>query len=122
VASLKRVSGLDQHITRRDFVNGIAIGFGAVLLGGAATGHTQQAALVPAVSPGEDWYGYGGVGDYRLSHGNTPQAMAEAHMTTPRRGTSSDRGTAASHSVTPSLTVCNTGAGRPMKAVAHTLR
>ncbi|MCH8058122.1 MAG: NAD(P)-binding protein [Proteobacteria bacterium] len=79
MASLKRVSGLDQHITRRDFVNGVAIGFGAVLLGGAATGHAQQAALVPAVSPGEDWYGYGGVGDYRLSHGNTPQAMAEAH-------------------------------------------
>ena len=79
MATMKRLSGLDQHITRRDFVNGVAIGFGAVLLGGAATGHAQQVAPTPAVSPDEDWYGFGGVGDYRLSHGNTPQAMAEAH-------------------------------------------
>jgi len=28
---------------------------------------------------GPDWYGYGGVGDYRYSHGNTPEAVETAH-------------------------------------------
>ncbi len=61
------------HITRRDFLNGALLGVGGALLGCRLTGHVAQDALGP------DWYGYGGVGDYRLSHGNTPEAVETAH-------------------------------------------
>ncbi|HSM13359.1 MAG TPA: NAD(P)-binding protein [Thermoanaerobaculia bacterium] len=65
-------------ITRRDFVNGA--------LAAAVTG---LAAGLPGCRPRpdfelgpplpDDWYGPGGVGDYRLSHGNTPEATRLAH-------------------------------------------
>lgn len=48
------------------------------MLGAAAPGFcAKSAAIVPSLGP--DWYGYGGVGDYRLSHGNTPEVVATAH-------------------------------------------
>ncbi|UCG74216.1 MAG: NAD(P)-binding protein [Chromatiales bacterium] len=67
------------NISRRDFLNGAALGAGGVLLGAAAPAAAQQAfrARRPSLAP--DWYGYGGVGDYRLSHGNTPEVVAAAH-------------------------------------------
>ena len=63
-------------ITRRDFVNGVLVGTGTALLGAR-----------PAISStakgsgelGERWYGYGGVGDYAGSHGNTPEVVNTAH-------------------------------------------
>jgi spermidine dehydrogenase len=59
------------HITRRDFLNGALLGVGGALLGcKPSKGGT---------SLGPDWYGYGGVGDYRFSHGNTPEAVEAAH-------------------------------------------
>ena len=69
----------DHHITRRDFLNGAALGVGGALLGGAAPGFGQQEFAIERPSLGPDWYGYGGVGDYRLSHGNTPEVVAAAH-------------------------------------------
>jgi spermidine dehydrogenase len=59
------------HITRRDFLNGALLG-----LGGAVFGCRLSR---PPWSLGPDWYGYGGVGDYRFSHGNTPEAVEAAH-------------------------------------------
>ena len=66
-------------ITRRDFLNGTAVGIGGGLLGWAAPDRavTSPAAVDAPLS--EDWYGYGGVGDYRLSHGNTPEVVTTAH-------------------------------------------
>jgi len=61
------------HITRRDFVHGALIGVGGAVLGCKAPRPVAPNTLGP------DWYGYGGVGDYRLSHGNTPDAVATAH-------------------------------------------
>lgn len=65
-------------ITRRDFVNGVLVGSGAGLL--------SACAPTPVSRPddsllrvGNDWYGYGGVGDYALSHGNTPDVVNTAH-------------------------------------------
>lgn len=75
------------NITRRDFVNSALIGSGVSLLtacapkpaadvaGKAAAGR----AYPPAAAPGSDWYGFGGVGDYASSHGNTPEMIANAH-------------------------------------------
>jgi len=66
-------------ITRRDFVNGVAAGAGAALAVGAASTY-GQAVSDPLVLPlGDDWYGYGGVGPYRHSHGNSPEVVAAAH-------------------------------------------
>ncbi len=80
-----RELGLDRPITRRDFVYGSAVlAAGAVAgcrpgdsadPGGAASG--SQAAYQFEV--GDDWFGPGGVGDYRDSHGNTPGLVRDAH-------------------------------------------
>ena len=65
-----------MKITRRDFINGVLAGSGAALLspraGQAATGKLQA-------SVDHSWYGYGGVGDYASSHGNTPDVVNTAH-------------------------------------------
>lgn len=74
-----KTHGLDREITRRDFVNGVAVGLGSALLAQAALGFAQQNPSYDRPSLGSDWYGYGGVGDYRLSHGNTPEVVASAH-------------------------------------------
>jgi len=63
-----------RGITRRDFLNGVLVGAGASLLGQSAPG-----AGTASAHPAAGWYGYGGVGDYAPSHGNTPQALAHAH-------------------------------------------
>lgn len=67
-------------ITRRDFLNGVLAGSGAALLARPA----PLAALGsdhanPHAAPAPDWYGYGGIGDYAASHGNTPEVVARAH-------------------------------------------
>jgi spermidine dehydrogenase len=62
------------HITRRDFLNGALLGVGGALLGCRPPFSRQVAQAL-----GPDWYGYGGVGDYRWSHGNTPDAVETAH-------------------------------------------
>lgn len=51
-----------------------------MLLGfGASNAHssTSHKNRRPSLDP--NWYGYGGVGDYRSSHGNTPEVVATAH-------------------------------------------
>jgi spermidine dehydrogenase len=68
------------HITRRDFLNGTLLGLGGLMLGCRPSRPTPPAGD-PGVggSAGPDWYGYGGVGDYRDSHGNSPEAVETAH-------------------------------------------
>ena len=67
------------RITRRDFVNGVAAGAGAALTAGVVPAY-GQAVSDPLVLPlDNDWYGYGGVGPYRDSHGNTPEVVEAAH-------------------------------------------
>jgi hypothetical protein len=63
--------GMDASITRRDFVNGALAGAGAVLLGAAAP------AVAQGLGPAFD--GYGGVGDYAGSNGNTAAVVNAAH-------------------------------------------
>src|ERR1700735_4265042 len=60
--------GLGGEITRRDVVNGALAGSGAMLLAGRA-----QAAATDVFT------GYGGVGDYASSNGNTLPVMRAAH-------------------------------------------
>jgi len=60
-----------MKITRRDFVNGVLVGTGASLLGMPAPLRAQ--GLTDA------WTGYGGVGDYAGSNGNTAAVVNAAH-------------------------------------------
>jgi spermidine dehydrogenase len=64
-------------ITRRDFVNGVLAGSGAALLAGCSSGiNSAEGLLSPSGSP---WTGYGGVGDYAWSNGNTQAVVDAAH-------------------------------------------
>lgn len=68
-----KVAGMDGGITRRDFLNSTLLASGAALLSSAAPsellGQTKQ----------EDWNGYGGVGDYANSNGNTQAIVNTGH-------------------------------------------
>ncbi|MBS0421194.1 MAG: NAD(P)-binding protein [Proteobacteria bacterium] len=69
---------MTESISRRDFVNGVLVGAGAGLLTRAAPAATATAA--PDYGPsGSAWTGYGGVGDYRWSNGNTEAVRDAAH-------------------------------------------
>jgi len=62
--------GMNEPISRRDFVNGALLVGAHLLVRGAA----------PAtISPADAWDGYGGIGDYRQSNGNTYEVMTTAH-------------------------------------------
>ena len=62
--------GLNQPICRRDFLNSTLLAAGSVLLG----------PLSPKqLLAEEDWTGYGGVGDYAKSNGNTYEVMTAGH-------------------------------------------
>lgn len=69
--------GMTSPITRRDFVNGALAGYGFALTAGCgAPSDTAASSLAPS---GSTWTGYGGVGDYRWSNGNTEAVMNAAH-------------------------------------------
>ncbi len=70
----------ELNITRRDFVNASLCGAGAALLTMRAPAFAGQ-GKTEIIRQGLDaaWYGYGGVGDYASSHGNTPEVANTAH-------------------------------------------
>lgn len=63
--------GMDQPISRRDFLNSTLLASGGLLM----------SSVTPLQLLGEedDWTGYGGVGDYRKSNGNTFEVLAAGH-------------------------------------------
>ena len=63
--------GLDASIDRRDLLNSTLLAAGSVLLGGL----TPLQLLAE-----EDWTGYGGIGDYAHSNGNTYDVMTAGHQ------------------------------------------
>jgi spermidine dehydrogenase len=76
--------GTERDITRRDFLNAALLASGGVLLTTATPAEllraqsTTNAALGP--SPSDDWTGYGGVGDYANSNGNTNAVLEAGHQ------------------------------------------
>lgn len=64
--------GMDLRICRRDFLNSTLLASGSLLLG----------PLSPRelLADGKDWTGYGGIGDYQNSNGNTAEVMDAAHQ------------------------------------------
>ncbi|MEJ2010217.1 MAG: NAD(P)-binding protein [Acidobacteriota bacterium] len=66
-----KVLGMDQRICRRDFLNSTLLASGSLLLG----------SLSPKQLLAEnDWTGFGGVGDYSHSNGNTFEVMTAGHQ------------------------------------------
>ena len=61
---------MNESISRRDFLNGTLVASAGLLM----RNHLQWPA-----PPGDDWTGYGGIGDYALSNGNTYDVMSVAH-------------------------------------------
>ena len=66
-----RALGMSGEITRRDFLGSTLLASGAALLDG----------LTPAqlLAQKDDWTGYGGVGEYSRSNGNTFEVMQAGH-------------------------------------------
>src|SRR3712207_5786559 len=79
--SEQRELGMDRDITRRDFLNAVALCTGPALLGSVAPALAQRlAAAAPAPAPPwHPWTGYGGVGDYAISNGNTWEVVSAGH-------------------------------------------
>lgn len=69
--------GIDSQITRRDFVGSVLLGTGATLLGSPSP--TEQLFKKTSKQYADPWTGYGGVGDYALSNGNTRSVMLDSH-------------------------------------------
>lgn len=70
--------GLDLDITRRDFLNSTLLASGGLLLNAASPAQllAQSNSNSPAV---DDWTGYGGIGDYANSNGNTLPVLEAGH-------------------------------------------
>ena len=62
--------GMDQPITRRDFLNSTLLASGSLL---------TAATPLQLLGAEDDWTGYGGVGDYSKSNGNTLEVLAAGH-------------------------------------------
>ncbi len=73
-----KLLGLDRSITRRDFVGSMLLGTGAVLLGSPAPSKILYNKRKNNFS--DPWTGYGGVGDYATSNGNTRSVMLASHQ------------------------------------------
>ncbi len=70
--------GVGCPITRRDFIGSTLIGTGAALLNGCTP--KEQLNLIEKSNIADPWTGYGGVGDYSTSNGNTKSVMDAAHL------------------------------------------
>jgi spermidine dehydrogenase len=76
-----KVLGMDGDITRRDFLNSTLLASGSLLL--APLTPAQLVAKKkedPSSGLVDDWTGYGGIGDYAHSNGNTTAVMEAGHQ------------------------------------------
>jgi spermidine dehydrogenase len=72
--------GMDHSITRRDFLGSTLLASGAQLLQPLAPAEflaQQPGQSLPGAA--EDWNGYGGVGEYANSNGNTWEVLSAGH-------------------------------------------
>src|ERR1035438_509665 len=63
---------MDHCVTRRDFLESTLLASGAALLEGLTPAQLLAAG-------GDEWTGFGGVGEYRASNGNTLEVLLAGH-------------------------------------------
>ena len=63
--------GMDRRISRRDFLNSTLLASGSLLM--------TSATPLQLLAEEDDWTGYGGIGDYSKSNGNTLEVLAAGH-------------------------------------------
>jgi len=73
---------MEQDISRRDFLNATLLASGGLLLTSTAPAQLLgEVAANPTASPViDDWTGYGGVGEYANSNGNTTAVLEAGHQ------------------------------------------
>jgi len=71
--------GMDRNVTRRDFLNATLLASGAALLNPATPAELLRAQTA-SDREGNEWTGYGGIGDYAHSNGNTWAVMQAGHQ------------------------------------------
>jgi spermidine dehydrogenase len=79
-----RSLGMDAEITRRDFLGSTLLASGAGLLGGWSpadllAAHSKLRGNAGDSNQSDDWTGFGGVGEYSSSNGNTFEVMQTGH-------------------------------------------
>ena len=75
--------GMDERITRRDFLNSTLLASGGALLAPLAPAGLLQSRVARQRQfslSSDDWTGYGGVGDYANSNGNTTEVLEAGHQ------------------------------------------
>jgi spermidine dehydrogenase len=76
-----KVLGLDGDITRRDFLNSTLLASGGALLHSISPAQMlAQRAADAGGQANDDWTGYGGIGDYATSNGNTMAVLEAGHQ------------------------------------------
>jgi spermidine dehydrogenase len=68
---IDKILGVNEQISRRDFLDGAILASGSILLGAAAPAQV--------LAQNSDWTGYTGEGDYRTSAGNMEEVVRAAH-------------------------------------------
>jgi hypothetical protein len=82
VAGAHKALGMDRSITRRDFLNASLLASGGALLNHIAPADMLRAKAARKAEnvADDDWTGYGGVGDYSRSNGNTYAILDAGHQ------------------------------------------
>src|SRR5579859_4716439 len=76
----ERALGMEQPITRRDFLGATLLASGGQLLEPLTPAHfLARQGVSGSPSGAEDWNGYGGVGEYAGSNGNTWEVLSAGH-------------------------------------------
>src|ERR1035441_108656 len=70
--------GMHQRITRRDFVNATLLASGSMLLNPLSPADLLASRAAEHTSE-DGWTGYGGIGDYANSNGNTLSVLTAGH-------------------------------------------
>lgn len=72
--------GDDRNITRRDFLDATLLASGGLLLRGLSPAELlRERNAAKALPSADDWTGYGGIGDYAASNGNTLAVLEAGH-------------------------------------------
>ena len=78
-SSTSKSRGFEQDITRRDFLNATLLASGGTLLASVSPGQLLAQKEEKNDATPDDWTGYGGVGDYANSNGNTYAVLEAGH-------------------------------------------